>query len=191
MATRSSVAAPFAGLLFACCLLVAGRALAAPDDFESRVTEFRLKNGLQVLIYVDSSAPIVSTNVYYRVGSYYEPAGRTGISHMLEHMTFKHTPLYRPGEFFKLVQARGGRNNGMTMTYATGYFENFAGDRWEQALAIEAARMAGCIFDSSEFASEHQVVIEEQRRQDDHPFSESSASARSRLARRPRPPDPR
>ena len=77
-------------------------ALAGPvDDFESRVTEFKLANGLPVLVYTDSSAPMVTVAVAYKVGSNYEPAGKTGLSHMLEHMTFQHSDMYKPGEFFR------------------------------------------------------------------------------------------
>jgi zinc protease len=141
-------------------------------DVEARVTEFTLANGLHVIVYVDSSAPVASVNVYYRVGSYYEHTGQTGISHMLEHMSFKHTDVYRPGDFDRIVDSAGGNNNGFTSTYYTGYYEDFARDRWELGLKIEAARMAKCVFPDSEFESEHQVVSEERRLGDNRPMSE-------------------
>jgi zinc protease len=144
---------------------------AGGDDFESRVTEFTLKNGLQVIVYVDSSAPVVTTSAFYRVGSYDEQTGYTGISHMVEHMSFKHTDIYKPGEFFRIVSEAGGFNNGFTSTYFTGYFEDFARERWELALKLEASRMARCIFPDSEFESEHQVVTEERRLHENRPQS--------------------
>ncbi len=147
------------------------RAIDMAEDLEARVTEFTLRNGLEVIVYVDSSAPVVSVNVYYRVGSYDEPIGLTGISHMLEHMTFKRTDIYRPGDFDRIVDSAGGNNNGFTSTYYTGYYENFARDRWELGLKLEAARMARCVFPDSEFASEHQVVAEERRLGDNRPTS--------------------
>lgn len=156
-------------------VLLAAQSVLAADaaaDLESRVSEFALKNGLEVLVYADSSAPVVSTNVYYKVGSYDEALGRTGLSHMLEHMTFKHTDIYKPGDFDRIVDSAGGNNNGFTSTYYTGYYEDFARDRWELALRIEAARMGRCIFPDSEFESEHQVVSEERRLQDNRPMSE-------------------
>jgi zinc protease len=139
------------------------------DDFESRVTEFKLANGLPVLVYTDSSAPVVTVAVAYKVGSNYEPTGKTGLSHMLEHMTFQHSDIYKPGEFFRIVQANGGVNNGFTSSYYTAYFEVFAREKWELGMKIEASRMGRCIFLDSDFASEHQVVAEEQRLSENNP----------------------
>ncbi len=141
--------------------------LAEPLD--SRVYEFRLKNGLQVIHYVDTSAPVVSFNVYYRVGSYDEQTGHTGISHMVEHMSFKRTDIYRPGDFDRILDSVGALNNGFTSTYYTGYYENIAREHWEVAAKLEAARMAKCVFPDSEFESEHQVVAEERRLWDNRP----------------------
>jgi zinc protease len=157
---------------FGCGSLVAAVVLAArADDLATRVREYKLDNGLEVLVYVDTSAPVVSTNVYYRVGSCDEPTGLTGISHMLEHMTFKHTDLYKPGDFDRMVDSAGGGNNGFTSTFYTAYYEDFASDRWDLALKVEASRMARCIFPDSEFESEHQVVAEERRLGDNRPTS--------------------
>ncbi len=144
----------------------------APSDLESHVSEFTLANGLQVIVYVDSSAPVVSTNVYYKVGSYDESPGHTGISHMLEHLTFKHTDFYKPGQLDRIIDSAGGVNNGFTSTYFTAYYEDFAKDRYELALKIEAARMGTCVFPDSEFESEHRVVSEERRLRDNRPTSE-------------------
>jgi len=152
-------------------ILLAVAGAWADQDIESRVTESKLKNGLEVIIYVDSSAPVVSTDVFYQVGSYDEHPGITGLSHMLEHMSFKHTDIYKPGDFDRIVDSVGGNNNGFTSDYYTGYYEDFSSDRWEMALKIEAARMAKCIFPDSEFESEHQVVSEEQRLQENRPMS--------------------
>jgi len=159
-------------IAFLAAMLAAVAVARADEDIESRVTEFKLKNGLEVIVYVDSSAPVVSTDVFYKVGSYDEQAGYTGLSHMLEHMSFKHTDIYKPGDFDRLVDSAGGNNNGFTSDYYTGYYEDFAADRWEMALKIEAARMAKCIFPDSEFESEHQVVSEEQRLQENRPISQ-------------------
>jgi zinc protease len=152
-------------------ILLAAVSARADQGIESRVSEFKLKNGLEVIIYVDSSAPVVSTDVFYKVGGYDEQAGYTGLSHMLEHMSFKHTDIYKPGDFDRIVDSVGGNNNGFTSDYYTGYYEDFSSDRWEMALKIEAARMAKCIFPDSEFESEHQVVSEEQRLQENRPMS--------------------
>lgn len=146
--------------------------IAIPTDtVEPQIFEFRLKNGLQVIGYIDTSAPVVSVNAYYSVGSYDEPPGWTGISHMLEHMSFKHTDIYKPGDFDRILDSVGAFNNGFTSTYYTGYYEDIAREHWDLALKLEAARMGRCIFPDSEFASEHQVVAEERRLSDNRPSS--------------------
>ncbi len=138
---------------------------------ESKVTEYDLANGLDVIIYVDSSAPVVSTTVFYQVGAYDEPTGKTGISHMLEHMTFKHTDRYKPGQFARIVRAAGGEENGFTATYYTGFYETFAKDRWELSLELEAARMSSCRFEDDVFQPERKVVTEEWRLGENRPTS--------------------
>jgi zinc protease len=147
-------------------------ATGTASDLESRVFEYDLKNGLHVIVYVDSSAPVAVTSAWYKVGSYDEPLGQTGLSHMLEHLTFKHTDFYKPGQLDLIIDSAGGNNNGFTSTYFTAYYEEFASDRYELAMRIEAARMGSCVFPDSEFESEHQVVSEERRLHDNYPPSE-------------------
>lgn len=144
-------------------LLLASLLATAFAGIEERITEYDLDNGLHVIIYVDSAVPVVSTHVWYGIGSYYEPPGHTGLSHMLEHMTFKHTDAYEHGNIHRIIKEKGGRNNGFTSTFYTGYYETFASDRWELALELEAARMATCRFHEEEFQPEKQVVTEEWR----------------------------
>lgn len=152
-------------------LLLSFLILGTTEPIDSGIFEFKLKNGLEVIGYIDTSAPVVSVNVYYRVGSYDEPPEYTGISHMLEHMSFKHTDIYQPGDFDRILDSVGAINNGFTSTYYTGYYENIAKEHWELALKLEAARMGRCIFPDSEFETEHQVVAEERRLQDNRPTS--------------------
>src|ERR1700722_8697633 len=78
---------------------------------ESSVNEYQLSNGLKVLIKEDHRVPIIVTEVWYKVGSSYEPNGITGISHALEHMMFKGTKKYGPGVFSKIVAENGGEEN--------------------------------------------------------------------------------
>jgi len=144
-------------------LLFLGAAIAAPAS---------------VIVYVDSSAPVVTTSVWYKVGSYDEPLGSTGLSHMLEHMTYKHSDVYGPGDFQRIVNSSGGSMNGFTTKYYTGYYEDFASDRYELAMKLEAARMGSCVFPDSEFEAEHGVVSEERR-------SSRSSSRRPRCSPTP------
>ncbi|MFQ6111983.1 MAG: M16 family metallopeptidase, partial [Nitrospinota bacterium] len=127
------------------------------------VKEHFLPNGLKVLLLEDHRAPVLTFQVWYRVGSRDEAPGQTGLSHMLEHMMFKGTPQHGPGVFSNLVQKQGGRHNAFTSQDYTAYFENIASDRAEVALELEADRMVNLILDPEEIARERKVVMEERR----------------------------
>ncbi len=120
-----------------------------------------LPNGLTVLTCEDHSVPIVTTMIWYRVGSRYEVPGITGISHFLEHMMFKGTERYGKGEIDYITTVNGGANNAFTSRDYTAYYFSFASDRWQSALEIEADRMCHNLFDSEEFELERQVILEE------------------------------
>jgi len=93
-------------------------------DLSLPVHSYTLKNGLRVLFYVDTLSPMVSTQVWYRVGSYYEPSGLTGISHLLEHMAFKGSKNY-PGDLYsKLILENGGQENAFTSENYTAYWSD-------------------------------------------------------------------
>jgi len=77
----------------------------------AKVTEYQLDNGMQVVVKEDHRAPVVVHQVWYRVGGTYEQPGKTGLSHMLEHMMFKGTKTLKPGEFSKIVSQLGGQEN--------------------------------------------------------------------------------
>src|SRR5207244_7983610 len=106
-------------------------------------------------------APLVASVLYYRVGTRDEPAGRGGVAHFLEHMMFKGSARFGPGEIDRRTQALGGINNAFTSHDSTAYYFNFAADRWTEALTIEADRMAGLTLNPDEVASERQVILEE------------------------------
>jgi zinc protease len=141
--------------------LVAAPALAS--TLADRVFESTLANGLKVLIVEEQKAPVVTVQIWYKVGSRNEQTGRTGLAHMLEHMMFKGTPKYGPKQFDLLVTRVGGVSNAVTAMDFTGYYEDFAADRVELGLELEADRMAHLLNDEKELASERQVVIEERR----------------------------
>lgn len=134
------------------------------------VREHTLANGLRVLTKEIHTAPIVSMMTWYRVGSRFERAGETGVSHFLEHMMFKGTDRYGKGEIDLITQRNGGNNNAFTAYDYTAYHFAFASDRWTEALAIEASRMRRCAFDPVEFEAEKQVVLEEWRMCQDSPW---------------------
>jgi zinc protease len=129
-----------------------------------------LDNGLTVLTRELHSSPIVSTMIWYRVGSRNEELGQTGKSHFLEHMLFKGTERFGKGQIDLLTLKNGGNNNAFTSHDFTAYYFNFASDRWEVALDIEADRMVNCVFAPEEFEAEKKVVIEELRMGLDSPW---------------------
>lgn len=136
----------------------------------TQVQELTLANGLKVLILEVHKAPVVTVQVWYRVGSRNELMGRAGLSHMLEHMMFKGTAKYPKGTFSRTVRKNGGNDNAFTSQDYTAYFENLAADRVELALELEADRMQGLLLDDGEFQLEREVVKEERRlRIEDNP----------------------
>ncbi len=129
-----------------------------------------LDNGLRVLLLEDHRSPIVSFQVWYRVGSRNEQRGATGIAHFLEHMMFKGTPTYGRGQFARLVEQNGGQDNAFTSQDVTSYYVNIAADKLDLVVALEADRMQNLLLDPKEIESERQVVIEERRtRTEDDP----------------------
>ncbi len=129
----------------------------------AQVQEFTLANGLKVLVVEVPKAPVVTLQVWYRVGSRNELMGRAGLSHMLEHMMFKGTTQYPKGVFSRLIRKNGGNDNAFTSHDYTAYFENLAADRVDLALKLEADRMQGLLLDEKEFRLERDVVKEERR----------------------------
>lgn len=136
----------------------------------SSIKRERLDNGLEILLCKDSSVPIVTSMIWYRVGSRYETPGATGISHFLEHMMFKGTRRYARGQIDAITMINGGANNAFTSHDYTAYYFTFASDRWDQALEIESNRLADISLDPEEFELEKQVIIEELKMDLDSPW---------------------
>ena len=136
------------------------------------VTEKVLPNGLKVLLKEEHKAPVVTFQIWYRVGSRNECLGKTGLSHMLEHMMFKGTKKYGPKTFSQTVQRNGGNDNAFTSHDYTAYFETFAADRIGISLDLESDRMQNLLIEPKEFSSEREVVKEERRmRYEDDPVN--------------------
>jgi zinc protease len=133
------------------------------------VREERLDNGLKVLIQPTRHAPVVSTWIWYRVGSRNERTGITGISHWVEHMLFKGTERLAKGDVFRLIARQGGHNNAFTSEDFTCYFETLPASAWELALDIEADRMVNSRFDPEEVESERTVILSERQGSENSP----------------------
>jgi len=129
-----------------------------------------LANGLRVLLVEDHRSPVVSFQVWYRVGSRNEPRGRTGLAHFLEHMMFKGTPAHGPRQYSRLIEQNGGQDNAFTSQDVTAYYVNIAGERLDLVIDLEADRLQNLLLDPKEIDSERQVVLEERRtRTEDDP----------------------
>ncbi|MFI3184460.1 MAG: pitrilysin family protein [Methylococcaceae bacterium] len=136
----------------------------------TKVSEHRLGNGLKVLVKEDHRSPVAVSQVWYKVGSSYEPGGITGVSHMLEHMMFKGTDKHAAGEFSRIVAENGGEENAFTGTDYTAYFQTMEASRLAVSFELEADRMRHLHLLPDELKKELQVVTEERRmRTDDNP----------------------
>jgi zinc protease len=131
-----------------------------------------LPNGLKVIVTEDHTSPIAVFQIWYRVGSKDEEAGLTGMSHLLEHMMFKGTEKYGPGEISREVMRYGGTDNAFTSKEYTAYFQILPSDKIDLSFEIESNRMRNLILDPQETLSERSVVMEERRlRHEDVPQS--------------------
>lgn len=129
-----------------------------------------LNNGMKVIVREDKRAPVVVTQLWYKVGSVDEEPGKTGLSHVLEHMMFKGTPSIPSGEFSKRITAMGGELNAYTSRDETVYHQTFANQHLPEVLKMEADRMVNLGFSNKDYVNELEVVKEERRlRTDDSP----------------------
>ena len=160
-------------LLFTFFLLLIGLAGSIQaGDTRQPTHEFTLENGLKVIVREDHRAPVVVSQLWYRVGSSYEPPGRTGLSHALEHMMFKGSERLAPGQASRLLSSLGAQENAFTGRDYTAYYQILSRDQLAIALELEAERMHGLTLPEDEFLREMEVIKEERRlRVDDNPNS--------------------
>ena len=129
-----------------------------------------LGNGLKIVVREDHRAPVVVSQIWYKVGASDEPDGLTGISHVLEHLMFKGTARHPGGEFSRIIAENGGSENAFTGPDYTAYFQQLEKSRLAVAFELEADRMQNLTLDGQEFKKELKVVMEERRlRTDDQP----------------------
>jgi zinc protease len=153
-------------IFFLYCLFVP----LSEAGLREQVFETFLPNGLKVILLENHKAPLVTFQVWYRVGSRNEAWGKTGLSHMLEHMMFKGTEKIGPEDFSRIIQENGGNDNAFTSYDYTAYFENLSVDRVQVAIDLEADRMQNLLLREEDFRTERMVVMEERRmRTEDNP----------------------
>jgi zinc protease len=127
--------------------------------------EYKLKNGLRVIMHQDKSTPIVAVNVWYHVGSKNETAGRTGFAHLFEHMMFQGSKNYN-NDYFKPLDAVGANVNGSTNPDRTNYYEVLPSNYLELALYLEADRMGNLLEAMTQEKLDNQRdVVKNERRQ--------------------------
>jgi len=139
---------------------------------DNPVHEYKLANGLKLIVQEDHRSPVVVSQIWYRAGSIDELNGTTGVAHVLEHMMFKGTKKIPNGEFSKRIAAAGGRENAFTGRDYTAYFQQLHVSKLPLAMEQEADRMRNVILTRAEFEKEIKVVMEERRmRTEDNPHS--------------------
>src|SRR6185436_18281493 len=122
-----------------------------------------LKNGMKILVQEDHSIPNATMYIFYRIGSRNERPGTTGISHFFEHMMFNGAKKYGPGQFDRVMEAAGGRNNAYTSYDVTAYQDWFPSSALELIYDLEADRIRDLSFDPKIIESERGVVASERR----------------------------
>lgn len=142
---------------------------------QTKLHQYQLANGLKIVVKEDHRAPVISTQIWYRVGSSYESEGITGISHALEHMMFRGTRRYPHNALDQIISKNGGTHNASTSRDFTTYYQKFPRDKLSLSFELESDRMQNLLLTQPDFEHEMQVVMEERRlRILDNPFAQLS-----------------
>lgn len=153
-------------------LLVFIISLFIPLTLRAEVKEYNLANGIKVLMVEDHKAALAVFQIWYRVGSRDEPKGKTGLSHLLEHMAFKGTTKYGSKKLSRLIQKAGGVDNAHTTRDYTVYWQMLPSDKIGLSIELESDRLENLILNEDEVSAEKNVVMEERRlRYEDDPQS--------------------
>lgn len=151
--------------LFICLAII-------PLISHAEIQEFKLSNGMKVIVQEDHRAPVVVSQVWYRAGALDEVNGKTGVAHVLEHMMFKGTKKVPAGQFSRMIAAAGGKENAFTGMDYTCYYQQLEKSNLPLSMRLEADRMQNLQITDEEFAKEIKVVMEERRwRTEDKPQS--------------------
>jgi zinc protease len=147
-------------ILFLAVALCAGAntARAAGPD----VSDFKLANGLELVVIPDHRAPVVTHMIWYKVGAADETPGKSGLAHFLEHLMFKGTTKNPGSTFSQAVSENGGQENAFTDSDYTGFFQRVPREHLMQVMAFEADRMTGLVLTDDVVKPELNVVLEEQ-----------------------------
>ena len=136
---------------------------AQPKAPQIPIQQFKLDNGLRIVMSEDHSAPTYAISITYNVGSHNERPGRTGFAHLFEHMMFQGSENVGKGEHMILVENNGGSMNGTTNEDRTNYFEAFAANQLDLGLFLEADRMRSLVISQANLDNQRNAVQEERR----------------------------
>jgi len=151
-ATRLAIAAAF---------ILTLSASAAPAANGPEVADFKLANGLEVVVLPDHRAPVVTHMIWYKVGAADETPGKSGLAHYLEHLMFKGTQTNPGNAFSQTVAAIGGQENAFTSSDYTGFFQRVPREHLKEMMTLEADRMTGLVLTDEVARPELNVVLEE------------------------------
>jgi zinc protease len=160
-----------------------GRSIAAQEpeeeikfeDYMPELVDYKLPNGLRVILAEDHSAPVVAVNLWYHVGAANDPEGRSGFAHMFEHMMFEGSANIANDQYHALLEQIGADNNAYTAIDNTAYWEVAPSNELPRVLWMESDRMATLQVDEEAFLTQRQVVIEEfNQRVANQPYGASS-----------------
>jgi zinc protease len=150
---------------------MAGLALISGQAVNIDFVEYKLDNGLHVILHQDNSTPIVVTNIMYHVGSKNEKPERTGFAHFFEHLMFEGSENIARGQFDKYVENAGGSLNAYTSFDVTNYYVLLPSNQLELGLWLESERLLHARVDSIGIATQKSVVIEEKKQtMDNQPY---------------------
>ena len=137
------------------------------------IEQYKLSNGLRVVLNHDSAVPVVAVAVYYDVGSRNEVVGRTGFAHLFEHMMFQGSENVKKAEHFQYIMKAGGTMNGTTSSERTNYFETLPASQLPLALWLESDRMRSLAVTQENLDNQREAVKEEKRlRYDNQPYGQ-------------------
>ncbi|MDQ3635556.1 MAG: insulinase family protein [Acidobacteriota bacterium] len=138
-----------------------------------KIEQYKLENGLRVVLNEDDAIPVVSVAVYYDVGSRNEKEGRTGFAHLFEHMMFQGSENVGKAEHFQYVNKAGGTMNGTTSSERTNYYETLPANQLPTALWLESDRMRSLKVTEENLVNQRNAVQEEKRlNYDNRPYGE-------------------
>jgi zinc protease len=142
-------------------LFIASFVISNAQARKIEFTQYKLDNGLNVILHKDNTTPIVAVSILYHVGSKNEDPQRTGFAHFFEHLMFEGSPNIKRGEYFKTIEAAGGQLNANTSFDRTYYYEILPSNQLELGLYMESERMFQLKIDSVGVETQRKVVKEE------------------------------